>query len=299
MRTFAFLVIPALAASFTPTPQTSTFTRGGSISVQKYIDEYADTGTSKVEALCEKADDLVSRKALDTLNHVPLLYTLYGFGQAAGSSQYGIDAAAAAFTNFPATAFAIPAYVGNLFPFLAAIQLASVAKSALASSNEIDQGSITASSVSYYAATKALTSGGLPWLIVTALVSSYPNRNGASFKAGIHNLSTQILSSVTTVVAILASITKVCSFIPFLDGKDEVVALLGLFGFYANSKRAGNSTVKKSVNAAVILGLLWSKISGGGLSITNLAGLLSMKTVTLAATAVIAWVTSKTAKEAI
>jgi len=298
MRTFTFLAIPVLASAFHPQTNTLKTTRGGGLK-ENVIDKYSDEISSQTETILGKVDELVGRRAVAAANHVPMLFTLKSLGDAVGSSKFGIDAAPSAFNlNLP-LAGALPSYFNYLWAAAAAAQVASVVKSALAAKNEIDYDSITTHSIANYAATQAISTGNLNWLLLTAFGSSFPNRSGADLKVGVHTLSLQIMSSITTLLAIFAVTSKVCSFVPLLEGKDEIVALLGLGGFYANAKREGNGVVKKTINAAVILGMLWSKISGGGLKITSLATLLSMKTVTLVGTAAIAWVTSKKAKEAI
>jgi len=304
MRTFAILLIPALASAFSPSSQVaSTLNRGGGISLngvkEDVLDKYADELSSTTESVVEKVDDLVLRKALTAANHVPVLFTLKNLGEAAGSSNFGVDAAASAFSAGPATAVAIPAFISNLMPLACAIQLASMAKSALAGDNEVSQADITATAVTNYALMKAITTGDMAWLLASAVASSYPNRSGANFKAGIHTLSLQIMSSVTTLTAVLAVVTKACSYVPFLDGKDEFVGLLGLLGFYSHSKRQGNTTVKKSINAAAALGMLWSKVSSGALNISSVSSVLSLKTVGLLGTAALAYNAAKSAKEAI
>lgn len=301
MRTFALLVIPALASAFGPS-QLATFSRGG-VSVngikEDYLDKTVDDIAAQTEKIIEKGDDLVLSKVVSVANHAPAAYTLKELGSAVGSSWFGVDAAGSAFSTGIATALAVPTFLDPLWKVMCFVQVASLAKSALADDNEISQADITKTAVANYALMKAITTGDLSWLLASSVASSYPNRSGASFKAGIHNISLQIMSSLTTLTATLAVITKLSSYVPFLDGKEELNTLLGILGFYSLSKRQGNTTIKKSINAAAAVGMLWARISSGALNISGLSSLLSLRTVSLLGTSVVAWMSFNKAKESV
>ena len=95
----------------------------------------------------------------------------------------------------------------------------------------------------------------------------------------IHNSSLQVMSSFTTVLTILATISKTASYVPFLAGKESVIALAGYYAYYALVTREDNGTVKKSVNAGIIGGILWNKITTGALNFGSIGAVLSMSSV--------------------
>jgi len=87
------------------------------------------------------------------------------------------------------------------------------------------------------------------------------------------------MSSFTTVLTILATILKTASYVPFLAGKESIISLAGYYAYYALVTREDNGTVKKSVNAGIIGGILWNKITTGALNFGSIGAVLSMSSV--------------------
>lgn len=308
MRTFiTILALPTLVSAFTkpsigkfgaPKPNIMSFPP--CLKDSTVFDTTCDKVVNKGEALLEKIDSHVGKRVFSGLDHIPILVTLKGLGEAAGSTNFGVDAAASAFTSGPAAALTIPGYFYKIWPLIAICQLASVARSTLSETSELSQGEITTIAVANFAATKALVSGNFSWLFVTALLSSYPNRNGANSKLELHNSSLQLMSSFTTIAALFATVTKVTSYIPILAGKSEVASLIALVGYYALVNRTGNVTVKKAINATIIGGIFWARIAAGGLNFSGgINSILSMSTVTLASTAAVFYFAAQKAKAAL
>ena len=294
MRITALFLLPALALSFAPQQQVA---RAPTKLTGNVVDDLCDDIVSKTESVVERVDSLVLKRAMRLVNHFPMYYTLKGFASAAGSSMFGVDAAASAFSYSTPALLALPTWTGNVWRVACLFQVASLAKSALASdSDELSQSDITSMAATNFAATKALTSGSLQWLVATSVLSSYSARNGASSDLSIHNGAIQLVSSFTTATAILGITAAVPSIIPVLAGQEEILALIGLGGMYAAGTRSGNGQVKKVVNGLVAGGILWSKIAGGALNVNNL---LNLGTVITAGTAFVAYEVLTRAKNAL
>jgi len=299
MLFISLAIIPAIASAFAPI---STFNAAPTHLYGNKFDTNTQKVVSKSEDLISKADDLVISDVKRIADHIPIVFTLNALGNAAGSSKLGVDATAATFAaSGPASALGIiPTWTFNVWPLIAVCQLASVAKSILGSDSELSQSDITSTALSNWAATKALTSGSYVWLIATSILSSYSARNGSgSGKVTIHNSSLQVMSSFTTVLTILATISKTASYVPFLAGKESVIALAGYYAYYALVTREDNGTVKKSVNAGIIGGILWNKITTGALNFGSIGAALSMSSVTLAAAAVVFYFAAQKVKDAL
>ena len=165
--------------------------------------------------------------------------------------------------------------------------------------DELSQSDIAGLTVANWAATRAITSATpLRWLAATSIISGFSARNGGDGPITIHNAALQLMSSFTAVVTILGVTNAIPSVVPFMDGKAELLAGLGLVGMYANSNRNGNGTTKKVVNAAVIGGILWGRIAGGALALTR-SNIVAFSTIVTAATAYVAYGTIMKAKEAL
>ena len=69
--------------------------------------------------------------------------------------------------------------------------------------------------------------------ILTAVISGYAVRNGsAAGEASLHNMSLQLMSSFTTVLAVLGVVSAVSDKIPYLSGQALFVGMLGLASFH-------------------------------------------------------------------
>jgi len=298
MRVALLFLIPTLASCFAPTthfrpnPSTTCSTNA--------IDEASADVVSTSENVLKRVDDLFLRRVVRVLNHAPVLVTLKALGEAAGSSRFGVDAAASAFKTASPALLTAPTWVNLIWPVICALQLASVAKSAQASDqDELSQGDITTMAASNFAATRAIQSATpLRWVAVTAVVSGYSARNGGSSDINIHNAAMQLMSSMATVSTILGVANALPSLVPFLGGQAEIVAGLGLVAYYGLVTRSGNGAIRKLVNAGVIGGILWSKISGGAFALTR-ANLLNPGTLITVGTAYVALEAVKRAMDAI
>lgn len=293
-------LLPFAARAFAPP---SSALRVTPISLNNQVTDVLDDGTAKVEEALSKADSLVLGRAMRVVDHAPILFTLKCLGgnlASASSNVFGVGAVATETGAGIATALALPAYMGYLWPAIAACQVASVAKSVLADGgNELSQSDINGITAANFFAAAALGNPCLKALVLSSVVSGYLSRQaGGTEDITIHNASLQLMTGLTTVAAIGASIAKVASFVPFLDGKAEVVTALGLVGFYMNAVRKGNNKSKIAINAAAIGGILWSRIASGGLALT-LSSIISTSTVTLVGTAYVAYEAIKRAKDII
>ena len=296
MKLSLLLVLPALASAFAPS---SILTRP-SLRLANKVTEVTEKVVEKTEEVIGKADDIVLTRAMRFVDHAPILITLRMLARKAGSTRWGIDMRPAAAL---ATPFAIPAWTGYIWSAVAACELASVAKSALADGgNELSQADISAMAISNAAVTAALV--GIPGcgssfgtMALAAMVTSYSARRGGS-GAGeptIHNLALQLMSSFTTVLAVLGGVTAVTSRIGILDGRAEVVKTLAAGVYYVLASRTGNGTVKKAVNAGVIGGIVWAQLAANGLALTT----SSLLSVSLIATSAVAFVAARRAKDAV
>ena len=185
------------------------------------------------------------------------------------------------------TALSVPTWCFNVWALAAVAQLASVAKSALSSDrDELSQSDITAGAVSNWAAARMVGSANpLRDTIVAAVVSGYALRNNnADGAVNVHNASTQLIASFTT-LAILGTISAAVARIAFLQDIPQVTTLLGVAAMYVINARAGNGTVKKAVNSGMIAGILYNRLLQGvsfaanGASIMSNLALLAMATV--------------------
>lgn len=304
MRFSVFYLLAAAVATnaFAPTPTIRTpgvsFTRLTADSDP--VAELCDNVVSRTETVLGKVDELVLGRAIRLVNHLPALYTLKQLGAAAGSAKYGVDAAASAFSVASPALLGVPVALNNVWRLICIAQLASIAKSALANDrDELSQKDIAALTASNWAAAKILTSSTpLRWMAATSIISGYSARNGADGDLTIHTAALQLMSSFTAVATILGAANAAPAVVPFLAGKAELLAGLGLAGFYAAATRGGNGKTKKVVNAAVIGGILWSKIAGGALALTR-SNLLNVGTLVTIGTAYVAYEAVTKAKDAL
>lgn len=295
--TILSLFISAIATNAFVTPQTAR--QPTLLKEINSVDDFAAEVVDKTETILGKADDLILNRVMRAVNHAPAIVTLKALGEAAGSSKYGIDAAASALSVSAPALLSVPAWTGNALRLVCVAQLASIAKSVLASdSDELSQGDIASTTAANWVAAKAISGGGLKWMALTAVVSGHSARNGADGDFTIHTAAMQILSSFSAVATILGAANAAPSIIPVLAGQTELVAGLGLAGYYIGATRSGNGTTKKVVNAAIIGGMLWSKIAGGALALT-MGNLLQVGTLVTAGTAYVAYNAITSAKDAL
>lgn len=296
MRVATLFLLPTLAFSFVSQHRFRTVPTS---LTSDAVNDICKDVVSKTEAVIEKADSLVLKRAMRFVNHLPAYYTLQKFAIAAGSCKLGVDAAASVFSYSSPSLLPLPVWLNNIWKLSCIFQVGSLTKSALASDeDELSQSDITSLAAANFAAAKALSSGSLQWLVATSILSSYSARSGASSDLTIHNGSIQLISSFTTVAAILGVTAALPNVVPFLGGQQELLAVIGLASAYAVSTRAGNGTVKKVVNASVIGGILLSKIAGGALAL-SMSNLLQLGTIVTVGTAYVAFESIKTAKEAL
>lgn len=281
-------LLPAASMAFT-TPETQIIhhhPRGGDFALQNTLDETADSCVSTTEKYVGKADDVVLNRAMRIVDHAPAFFTLKALADAAGV-ELGLSPAAISAlltgTVDPscgvATAMAVPAFmystVTKAYILFAGL---SLAKSALANdSNELSQADITAATAANFAATRAIGSAnGLRDSTILAIVSGYALRNGsASGDPTIHNIAPQLLSSFSTVLAILGLVSAVAAKIPMVADCSQLIELLGVGAYYAMVNRDGNGTVKKAVNAGILGGMLVNALKNGvtfGLNLGSLMG---------------------------
>ena len=302
MRIATFFLLVASATAFVPQRSFRTVPTQLTDSDDP-VAELCDNVVSKTETVLGKIDDLVLNRAMRLVNHVPALFTLKQLGAAAGGSvRFGIDSAASAFPAVAAPAMlAVPTWTNNIWRIICAAQIASVAKSVLASDDdELSQNDISALAAANFAAREATTSGSLGWMALTSIISGYSARNSESDDGSItiHNASMQLMSSYTAIATILGATNALPQIVPLLEGKAVVLSGLGLAGYYMASTRNGNSTTKKVVNAVVMGGILAGKVAGGALALTR-ANLLQVGTLITVATAYVAYGSIMNAKDAL
>jgi hypothetical protein len=295
MRVTTLFLLPALAFSFAPQQTIRTVpTR----LTGNAVDDLCSDVMSKTEAVVEKADNLILKRVMSAANHAPAFYTLKEFLSAAGSSKFGVDAAASAFSYSAPALLALPTWLNNVWRVACVFQIASLTKSVLkVDKDDLSQGDISALAAANFAATKALTSGSLQWLAATSILTSYSARNGGDSDLTIHNTGTQLVSSFTTAVAILGVAAAIPNIVPLLAGQEEILAAIGLAGTYVSTTRGDNGKIKKTVNALVIGGILWSKIVAG--VALNGETLLKFGTIITAGAAYVAFEAIKRAKDAL
>lgn len=269
------LILPAMAAAFAPAPRLSH----PSVQLKSSIAEIPDEVISKTEELVGKADDVVLKRAMRFADHAPILITLRMLAEKAGdASKLGVNIHPASAVASP---LAIPGWSGYVWSIIAICQLASVAKSTLADGgNDLSQQDITTLSVSNYAASQALGSANpLASTAALALVSGYAAREGnGAGEVTIHNAALQLMSSFATVLTVMGGVSALAARVGLLDGRTEIVRTLAVGAYYLLVNRAGNSTVKKSVNAGILGGYLWARMAASGIAFTT-SSLLSVSLV--------------------
>ena len=263
------------------------------------VNNLASNVGDKIKAVLTKADDLVISRAMRFVNHAPVIATLAAMIQKLGSTRFGFDINPSVLALQAPAGLAVPAWFGYCLPIMVVSQVAAVARSALADQDEMTQADISALAVSNFAFTRALTaSTPLNW-VIASVASGYYARNGhGSEDASIKNLSIQVASSVSTAAAVLGVASQIPNLVPFLQGQEEISALIGLTAMLGLTTQDGNSKVKKVVNAAIVAGVLISKIAGGALKL-SMANLVSKSIVVTAATAYVAAVAISRAQDSI
>lgn len=263
--------------------------RGGDLALKNELDNAAEKIVSTTEEYVGKADEVVLNRVMRVVDHAPAFFTLKKLADAGGVTP-GVGIIVWPICNTEAftglsTALSVPTACFNVWGFIAAFQALSLAKSALASdSNELSQADITALAAANWVATRAIGSANpLRDTILTAIVSGYAVRNGsAGGDATLHSASLQLMSSFTTALAVLGLVSAVAAKIPFVSDNTNVISLLGIAAYYAMVAREGNGTVKKTVNAAILGGMLVNALKGGvsaSLTVSNLmtnVGLLGL-----------------------
>jgi hypothetical protein len=273
--------------------------RASVVSEPAVIHDVADNVSGKIQSVLEKADDMVLKRAMRFVNHAPVIATLAAMISKLGSTKFGLDIAPSVLAITTPAGLGVPAWFGYCLPIMVVSQVAAVARSALADKDELSQEDISALAVSNFALTRALTASTPANWVIAAVASGYYARNGhGSEQANIKNLSIQVASSVSTAAAVLGLTAQIPTVIPFLRGQEEATALIGLISMLGLTTQDGNSKVKRVVNAAIVGGVLLSKIAGGALNL-SMSNLLSKSIVVTAATAYVAAVAISRAQDAL
>ena len=227
-----------------------------------------------------------------------MIVTLGALLEQLESTKFGFDIAPSALSiATPAGLGAIPTWIGYALPVVVVSQVASILRSSLREDeDELSQEDISASAVSNFALARALQAPSTVNWAVAAIASGYYARKHGSDDPSMTNLSLQVTSSLASVATVLGVATKLPNVVPILQGRETVTALVALLGYLGLASREGNGTVKKVVNAAVIGGVLVSKIASGALNVSNL---LRVDTLVTAATAYVAAVSIDKARDAL
>jgi hypothetical protein len=97
---------------------------------------------------------------------------------------------------------------------------------------------------------------------LTAIVSGYALRkNSGDGAVNVHKAAMQLMSSFTTVLAVLGTVSAVAGKLSFVDA--QVTSVLGIAAYYGMATRGGNGTVKKAVNAGIIGGIAYARLAAG------------------------------------
>jgi hypothetical protein len=208
---------------------------------------------------------LVLSRVMRVVDHAPSLFSLKCLADKAGMAvaKSGIVASPSSFTGL-GTAIAVPTWCFNIWALVAVTQLASVAKSALAEGgNELTQKDITSTTIANVLASRAVGSANpLRDTALTAIVSGYALRkNSGDGAVNIHKAAMQLMSSFTTVLAVLGAVSTVAGKFSFVNA--QVTSILGIASYYAMATRDGNGTVKKAVNAGIIGGVVYARLAAG------------------------------------
>ena len=308
MRFFSLLFLATAANAYVPVTRpvasrSPLFRTQASIAVSESdaVNELSNGVSSKIESVLEKTDELFLTRAMRFVNHAPVIATLATMvDKLGGSTRFGLDIAPTALAfQGPAGLGAVPSWVGYCLPIMVVSQAAAIARSALSDNDELSQADISAMAVSNFAFTRALTNPSPANWAIAAVASGYYARNGHGTEStSIKNLSIQVASSVSTAATVLAVSAQLPNVIPFLSGQQEVTAMLGLLGMLGLTTQDGNCNVKRVVNAAILGGILVSKIAGGALQLTR-ANLLSPGILVTASTAYVAAVAISRAQKAL
>ena len=274
------------------------------VSEPAVVHDVADSVSQKIQSVLGKADDLVLSRAMRFVNHAPVIVTLATLMSKLGATaqwRFGLDIAPSMLKlQAPAALGAVPTWVGYCLPIMVVSQCAAVARSALAADgDELSQADISALAVSNFAFTRAITDASPVNWALAAVATGYYARNGhGSEDASIKNLSIQVASSVSTAATVLAAASQLPNVVPFLAGQAELTGVLGLAAILGLATQDGNSEVKRIVNAAILGGILVSKIAGGALQLST-ANLFSKGIVVTAAAAYVAAIAVDRARSAI
>lgn len=267
------LLLPVATMAFAPAARVTishrytTVGRGSEVALKNELDDAAEKIVSTTEEYVGKADDIVLKRVMRVVDHAPAFVTLKALADAGGisASMSGIACNAEAFAGL-STALSVPTACFNVWTAVCAFQALSLAKSALASDgNELSQADITAMTAANWVAARAVgSSNPLRDTLLTALFSGFAVRNGsAGGDATIHSAALQLMSSFTTVLAVLGLVSTVASKIPIVSDNANVIKLLGIASYYIMVTREGNGTVKKTVNAGILGGMLVAAIKSG------------------------------------
>lgn len=259
---FTLLCLLPLVTAFAPVARVNKLSP---TILQNELDDTCAQINEKTEEALDKADNLVLSRVKRFIDHAPMIVTLKALADKAGMavSRSSINASPGSFTGL-STALPVPTWCFNVWAIIAIAQVASVAKSALASdSNELSQADITTSAMANFMATRAIASANpLRDTALTAIVSGYALRqNGAAGDTSIHNAALQLMSSFTTVLTILGLAAAAAARLSFLN--ESATSLVGLAAYYVLSTRDNNSTVKKAVTTGIIGGVLASRLAAG------------------------------------
>jgi hypothetical protein len=264
MKLSLLFLLPAASVAFAPA-RFATRTNGVTVT-RNELDDACEKVVSKTEEVVEKADSLVLSRVMRFVDHAPILLSLKCLTDKAGmacTKTGAITASPSSFTGL-GTALAVPTWCFNIWALIAVTQLASVAKSALADGgNELTQKDITSTAIANVLASRAVGSANpLRDTALTAIVSGYALRkNSGDGAVNVHKAAMQLMSSFTTVLAVLGTVSAVAGKLSFVDA--QVTSVLGIAAYYGMATRGGNGTVKKAVNAGIIGGIAYARLAAG------------------------------------
>jgi hypothetical protein len=265
MKLSLFFLLPIASVAFAPASRFATRTNGITVT-RNELDDACEKIVSKTEECIEKADNLVLSRVMRFVDHAPILLSLKCLADKAGMACAKSGVITTSPTSFTGlgTALAVPTWCFNIWAVIAVTQLASVAKSALAEGgNELSQKDITSTATANFLAVRAVGSANpLRDTALTAIVSGYALRkNSGDGAVNVHKAAMQLMSSFTTVLAVLGVVSTVAGKLSFVNA--QVTSVLGIVAYYAMATRGGNGTVKKAVNAGIIGGVVYARLAAG------------------------------------
>jgi len=270
MKLSILFLLPAASIAFAPARfpgHAVAPMRSPNLVFRNELDDACETVVGTTEDLIGKADDLALSRVMRAVDHAPMIFTLRALCDKAGISakMWSVSSNPSAFAGLT-TALTVPTWCFHVWALIAVAQMASVTKSVLAAdANELSQADITANSAANFMAARAIGSANpLQDTLLAALVSGYALRKGSGGGAvTVHKAAMQLMSSFTSILAILGLVSAASARIPLLCDQAQLINWIGISAYYAIATRSGNGTVRKAVNAGVAGGIIYSTLQGG------------------------------------